>query len=169
MFNENEDYLMLLNGAIVNMEESSSFMIKSKYPEYIIFTELSGKEYTRGVVRSVCKVEKEWIEGYFKKLESVKSGEFEEQVLKNYTAKKVANQPVKPNFKLTLGTEIQNAPRSTLGHEIRSSENPQIDTQLSKRSAEELKFEKIRLAQERLLQRKENRGEDTSKTKKIKF
>ena len=87
MFNETEDYLMLLNGAIVNMDESCSFSIKSKYPEYIIFTELSGKEYTRGVVRSVCRVEKEWIEGYFKKLESVKSGDFEEIVLQKYKLK----------------------------------------------------------------------------------
>lgn len=103
MFNENEDYLMLLNGAIVNIDESSGFSIKNKYPEYIIFTELSGKEHTRGIVRSVCRVEKEWFEGYLKKLESVKSGEFEETVLNRYTAKKPNSNTPSAAFKITLG------------------------------------------------------------------
>ena len=166
MFNENEDYLMLLNGAIVNMEESSSFMIKGKFPEYIIFTELSGKEYTRGVVRSVCKVEREWIEGYFKKLESVKNGDFEQQVLRNYTYHKVEHKPAKPSFRLTLGDEKQVANKQSVAND---SDPQQLDSQLTKRSAEELKAEKIRLAQERLAQRKEIRGDTTTKNKKIKL
>lgn len=169
MFNETEDYLMMLNGAVVNMDETSSFSIKNKHPEFIIFTELSGKEYTQGVVRSVCRVEKEWIEGYFKKLESVKSGDFEETVLTKYAIQKVEPGLPKKTFKLTLGQEEKRAENSSNNDLIGAPIANQNSSQLSKRSAEDLKAEKIRLAQERLNLRKENRNENLGKVKKIKF
>jgi hypothetical protein len=89
------------------MDEFSSFTIRNKYPEYLIFTELSGKEYARGIVRSICKIEKKWIDGYLDKLETVKNGDLETKILGNYSAHRYKPDTTKKVIKLSLGLELQ--------------------------------------------------------------
>jgi hypothetical protein len=171
MFNENEDYLMLQNSAIVNMDEFSSFAIRSNYPEYIIFTELSGKEYARGIIRSICKIEKRWIEGYLQKVESVKSGEFERRVMEMFGQHRFKKDTKKKVLKLTLGDEklqkINDARAAQDKNNVSKTESSS-EVLLKKRSKAELKAEKIRLAKERFAQRKGLRKEIKAKEKRLK-
>lgn len=41
--NANEDYMLLAEGNLLNLDPLSAFSVTDNYPEYIIFTELAGK------------------------------------------------------------------------------------------------------------------------------
>lgn len=161
MHNETEDYLMLQNSAIVNMDEFSSFTIRGYFPEYLIFTELSGKEYARGIIRSICRIEKKWIEGYLEKIENVKNGNLENTILGKYGSIRFKKDTKKKVLKLTLGHEKWKG-----NAEVEGTKNK--NSQLKKRSKEELKAEKIRLAKERFSKRQALREDIKSKSKKLK-
>jgi hypothetical protein len=42
MVNSERDYLLISEGNIVSIDQGSVFSLKEKFPDYVIFTELSG-------------------------------------------------------------------------------------------------------------------------------
>ena len=71
MHNSNEDYLLISEGNVVSMDPNSAFGIKGILPEYLIYTELSGKSVARGIMRSMSEVKKEWVQPYLKKVKEM--------------------------------------------------------------------------------------------------
>ena len=69
--NKNEEYLQLSDHSAVNVEQNSSFSVINLYPEYVIFTELSGQNIIRGSMKILSKVNYEWVEPYLKKVKDV--------------------------------------------------------------------------------------------------
>ena len=64
MINAPQNYIVIHEGTIVTLDPASVYSIKEHYPNYVIFTELSGTSIARGMMRQVSEIEVEWIEGY---------------------------------------------------------------------------------------------------------
>ena len=41
--NANEEYMLLAEGNILNIDHNSAFSVRNSYPEIVIFTELAGR------------------------------------------------------------------------------------------------------------------------------
>ena len=64
MINAPQSYIVIHEGTTVTLDPTSVYAIKEQYPNYVIFTELSGTSIARGMMRQVTEIEVEWIEGY---------------------------------------------------------------------------------------------------------
>jgi len=64
MINAPENYIVIQDGTIVTLDPASVYAIREKYPNYVVFTELSGTSIARGMMRQVTEIEVSWIEGY---------------------------------------------------------------------------------------------------------
>lgn len=69
--NASEDYLLLSEGNMVQMDPNCAFVINKKYPEYIIFTELSGRSSARGIMRNLSEVREEWVLPYLDMIKKI--------------------------------------------------------------------------------------------------
>lgn len=69
--NSNQDYLLIAEGNIVNIDLQSIYTLKDEFPDCVIFTELSGTSIVRGLMRLVTKVEQAWIQPYVGKMKNV--------------------------------------------------------------------------------------------------
>lgn len=70
--NANEDYLLLSDGTMVQMDPNCAFSFNKKTPEYVIFTELSGRSSARGVMRSLSEVREEWVTPYLEVIKKIR-------------------------------------------------------------------------------------------------
>jgi ATP-dependent RNA helicase DHX8/PRP22 len=71
LHNPNEDYLLLSEGNLVSIDVNSSYYIINKYPEYVVFTELSGQNIERGMMKILSAVEIDWIKPYLSKVKGI--------------------------------------------------------------------------------------------------
>ena len=72
--NANEEYMLLAEGNILNIDHNSAFSVRNNFPEIVIFTELAGRQTGRGTMRSLSEVKEEWVLPYMKKIKKI-SGE----------------------------------------------------------------------------------------------
>lgn len=76
-----EDYLLLSEGIIVNIDPQSAISVKHSFPEYIIFTELGGTGGGRGTMRTCTAVEGAWITPYATILKNFRSEKFKDMAM----------------------------------------------------------------------------------------
>lgn len=74
--NMSEDYLLLSEGIIVNIDPQSAIAVCKSYPEFIVFTELGGTGQARGTMRTCTAVEAAWIEPYALLVKTFRSDRF---------------------------------------------------------------------------------------------
>ena len=67
-----EEYILLSEGNVVNLDPNCAFAVTEHFPEYIIFSELAGNSSARGLVRNAEAVQENWITPYIQKIKKIK-------------------------------------------------------------------------------------------------
>jgi len=68
-----EDYLLISEGNMVNLDPSCAFSVLHTFPEYLIFSELAGNSAAKGLMRTATAVREDWIMPYTKLLKQIKA------------------------------------------------------------------------------------------------
>ena len=92
LHNMTEDYILLSEGNIVNLDPLGAFTLKSHYPEYIVFTELAGHTAARGVMRTATAVKAEWIVPYVGQVKKIRADKLAQKKPKPYEVEMLAKR-----------------------------------------------------------------------------
>ena len=92
LHNMTEDYILLSEGNIVNLDPLGAFTLKGHYPEYIIFTELAGHTSARGLMRTATAVNAEWIVPYVGQVKKIRADKLSQKKPKLYEVEMLAKR-----------------------------------------------------------------------------